>query len=217
MIAKSPLFILAALIVIVLLSGCDTGRGGAPGIIDDEPILRPDPPYEYPKVPPIDWSELRGGYPLEWFPPTGRPERHWEAIVIHHSATDRGNAAIFDDWHKHKGWEGVGYDFVIGNGKGSADGKVEVTFRWTNQIQGAHVGGTWNNWANEKGIGICLVGDFEKHKPTTRQMASAKKLVAFLRKRYGIPSSKIYGHEDTPGYTGGSVCPGRYFPMWQLR
>ena len=137
--------------------------------------------------------------------------------MLHHSATDNGSASIFDDWHKEKGWEGVGYDFVIGNGNGSPDGKIEVTFRWKQQIQGAHVGGTWDNWANKDGIGICLVGDFEKTKPTAKQMASTQKLVEFLRKRYGIPSEKIYGHKDTPGYSNGSVCPGRYFPMWQLR
>ncbi len=28
-----------------------------------------------------------------------------------------------------------------------------------------------------------------------------------------IPASRIYGHSNTPGYTRGSVCPGKYFPM----
>jgi len=71
------------------------------------------------------------------------------AIVIHHSATENGNAAIFDRMHReHNHWDGVGYDFVIGNGTNSGDGEVEVTFRWQGQIAGAHCGGTIGNWAN---------------------------------------------------------------------
>ena len=101
-------------------------------------------------------------YPAGWVPPAGI-ERRWRAIVIHHSDTDCGNAAIFDNEHKNRGWEGVGYDFVIGNGNGSGDGQVEVTIRWRQQKTGAHCK-TPNNWANEEAVGICLVGKFEQHR-----------------------------------------------------
>jgi len=95
-------------------------------------------------------------YPLGWIPPKGK-ERRWKAIIIHHSGQSKGNMTMFDKYHREvKGWDGVGYDFVIGNGGGSTDGKVEVTFRWQKQVAGAHCGGTPNNWANESGIGICL-------------------------------------------------------------
>jgi len=121
---------------------------------------------------------------------------------------------MIDKYHREvNGWDGVGYDFIIGNGKGSPDGRVEVTFRWRNQVAGAHCGGTPGNWANEYGIGICLIGDFTKTAPTYRQMQSLRKLVQFLQRRYKIPASKIYGHSSTPGYTRGTECPGRNFPM----
>lgn len=84
-------------------------------------------------------------------------------------------------------------------------------------VTGAHCGGTPGNWANERAVGICLVGDFMKAAPTNRQMQSLVKLIRFLQKRYNIPKSRIYGHGDTPGYTGGSLCPGRYFPMSRLK
>ena len=124
----------------------------------------------------------------------------------------------FDRYHRddHK-WKGIGYDFVIGNGNGSGNGQVEVTFRWKQQIAGAHCGGTLNNWANEDGIGICLVGDFTKSVPTYRQMDSLAKLVRFLQARYKIPKSRIYGHRTTPGYNNGTKCPGKYFPMAKLK
>ncbi|MCD6391916.1 MAG: N-acetylmuramoyl-L-alanine amidase [Planctomycetes bacterium] len=153
-------------------------------------------------------------YPPGWVPPKGAKERRWKEIVIHHSAQPKGNMAMIDKYHREvNGWDGVGYDFVIGNGNGSADGKVEVTFRWNKQIAGAHCGGTPNNQANEYGIGICLIGDFTKTRPTRRQQAALTKLVRFLQKRYKIPTSKIYGHSTTPGYTRKSICPGKYFNM----
>jgi N-acetylmuramoyl-L-alanine amidase len=153
--------------------------------------------------------------PREWYPPSWR-EKKWEAIVIHHSATDVGNSAVFDRKHREENhWEGVGYDFVIGNGTNSGDGEVEVTFRWRGQITGAHCK-TPNNWANEEGIGICLVGNFNYTSPTTRQMQSLLKLVRFLQNRYKIPTSRIYGHGTTPG-AHVTDCPGRRFPMAWLK
>ncbi len=151
-------------------------------------------------------------YPYGWVPPRSR-ERRWSAIIIHHSGQSKGNMATIDKYHREvNGWDGVGYDFLIGNGRDSGDGLVEVSFRWRKQVAGAHCGGTPNNWANESGIGICLIGDFTKTRPTYRQMLSLKKLVRFLQKRYKIPASRIYDHSSTPGYTRGSKCPGKYFP-----
>ena len=168
-------------------------------------------------VKPSIFGSVPSNLPVGWLPP-GKREKSWKAIVIHHSGTKEGNAAIFDKWHRNSNhWQGVGYDFVIGNGRKCSDGRVEVTFRWKQQIPGAHVGGTPNNWANADGIGICLVGDFNKTRPTGRQMQSLVRLVRFLQKRYRIPSSRIYGHRDTPGYTGVTQCPGRDFSISALR
>jgi len=154
--------------------------------------------------------------PRDWLPPS-RVEKKWTAIVIHHSATKNGSAAIFDRWHKeNKYWEGVGYDFVIGNGTNSSDGQVEVTFRWRRQIAGAHCGGTPANWANKDGVGICLVGNFNQTVPTRRQMQSLVKLVRFLQNRYRIPKTRVYGHKTTPGARA-TDCPGKRFSMGRLK
>jgi len=162
------------------------------------------------------WGSAYKNIPGNWLPPL-QLEKKWVAVVIHHSATEKGNAAIFDKLHKEQNhWEGVGYDFVIGNGTDSGDGQVEVTFRWRKQIPGAHCGGTSGNWANKDGIGICLVGNFCYRVPTARQMQSLLKLVRFLQKRYGIPRSRIYGHNTTPGARV-TACPGKKFPMSRLK
>ena len=196
--------------VVVIIGGCS--QPVEPPVIVDRDRRIPQPSA---KIVPIIKTvyPTYAKYPPGWVPLRGK-ERRWKAIIIHHSAQNTGNMAMIDKYHREvNGWNGVGYDFVIGNGKRSADGKVEVTFRWRKQIAGAHCGGTPNNWANESGIGICLVGDFTRTKPTYRQMLALRKLVRFLQKRYKISKSKIYGHADTPGYTRGSICPGKYFPM----
>jgi len=148
----------------------------------------------------------------DWIP-SQYPERKWNAIVIHHSGTSSGNAAIFDKWHRlGNHWEGVGYDFVIGNGTNSGDGQVEVTFRWKKQMVGAHCGGTKNNWANKYAVGICLVGNFNETYPTARQMRALIELVRFLQSRYGISTNRIYGHNTTPGARI-TDCPGKNFSI----
>lgn len=199
----------------LVLSGCATNNEPMPQIVyrpGREPELIP-PILAEPKQ--TDDNSYTGTL-RAWLPPT-QVEKQWSAIIIHHSATDTGNAAIFDKWHKeHNGWEGIGYDFVIGNGTESGDGQVEVTFRWQRQIPGAHCGGTPGNWANEDGIGICLVGDFNITTPTRRQMESLMKLTRFLQERYGIPNSRIYGHGATPGARI-TDCPGNRFSMTSFK
>lgn len=152
--------------------------------------------------------------PPSWIPPS-RLEKRWAGIVIHHSDTSNGSAAIFDDYHKSKLWDGIGYDFVIGNGTNTGNGQVEVTFRWREQRVGAHCK-TPDNWANENAVGICLVGNFEYSRPTAKQMESLVKLVRFLQDRYRIPKSRIWGHKSTPGAKV-TECPGRMFPMDWLK
>jgi len=135
--------------------------------------------------------------------------RQWKYIVIHHSGAGRGNARIFDRWHKQRGWDGVGYDFVIGNGNGQRDGAVEVTFRWTRQRVGAHAG---VKQYNQHGIGICLVGDFEASHPTRRQLESLVSLVSYLQRRCKIPNYRVLGHRHVKN----TKCPGKNFPYYRI-
>ena len=140
--------------------------------------------------------------------------RAWKYIVIHHSAGDAGSEAAFDRYHRVKRhWQGVGYDFVIGNGNGSPDGKVEVTFRWEDQITGAHARSAGNEY-NRYGIGICLVGNFEKDYPTARQMEALVGLVNYLQGRCGIPTRNIMGHREVPDAS--TKCPGQNFPWYEF-
>jgi hypothetical protein len=114
--------------------------------------------------------------------------------------------------HRAKGWDELGYDFVIGNGSDTADGQIEVGPRWVKQKIGAHAK-TADNRFNEYGIGICLVGNFMVERPTPAQMKSLDKLVAYLMVTYHISPENILGHGDTKP----TACPGKYVSLPLIR
>ena len=153
-------------------------------------------------------------FEYNWFPKSRSISRRWTTIVIHHSATARGGAAKFDKFHRQEnGWDELGYHFVIGNGTDTPDGYVEAGPRWNKQKHGAHCK-TPGNYYNQHGIGICLVGDFTKTRPTPRQSASLNRLVRFLTVQCGIPVRRVTTHK---AITGKTACPGYNFELAALR
>lgn len=139
----------------------------------------------------------------------------WTHLVIHHSGIEAGNAKAYDGAHRRRGMEnGLAYHFVIGNGRDSGDGQIEVGPRWHRQIYGGHVR---SQAMNEHGIGICLVGNFETRTPGARQLASLHALLNHLRAD-GLPGSavpKVTVHRWVD--RNHTVCPGRRFPFNDLK
>jgi hypothetical protein len=139
--------------------------------------------------------------------------RPWSEIVLHHSATHTGDVASIDQAHRQqkdsqgRPWLGIGYHFVVGNGRNMGDGEVQATFRWREQLAGAHAG---NRTHNEQGIGICLIGNFEEQPPTPKQIDATRDLVRQLAKRHAITRERILRHSDIQA----TACPGRQFP-WE--
>jgi hypothetical protein len=170
----------------------------------------PRPPAPQPK-PAVAISTGSASSPREWTPRV-KP-RDWQWIVVHHSATPSGDAAHFDRMHKDKGWDELGYHFVIGNGTDSGDGQIEVGPRWPIQKHGAHAK-TPDQRYNNYGIGICLVGNFDLDRPTAKQMQSLARLTAYLMKTYSIRPDHVLGHRDTGRATD---CPGEHMDMAQLK
>lgn len=173
-------------------------------------VYRPTPePARLPTASPRPARLLTGA----WNPRSRRISPRWTTIVIHHSATQRGSARTFDKFHRQKGWDELGYHFVIGNGTETRDGVIEVGPRWNLQKHGDHCK-TPNNYYNEHGIGICLVGDFTRSGPTRKQLDSLDRLVRFLCHRCGIPTERVVTHHSINHKT---VCPGRNFAIARLR
>lgn len=137
----------------------------------------------------------------------------WKHIVIHHSAMRSGSAREMDAYHRQERHmtNGLAYHFVIGNGRGMRDGEVAVGGRWVGQWAGGHL---CSEALNQVSLGICLVGDFEKDRPTTAQLRSLTLLVDALRKRCGVTADHVTTHQRiSPVYT---LCPGRNFPTPQF-
>lgn len=137
----------------------------------------------------------------------------WRYIVLHHSGIEDGNAKAYDAGHRRRGMEhGLAYHFVIGNGRDSGEGEIEIGPRWTKQLRGGHVRSTE---VNNTGIGICLVGNFEKRRPSARQLESAFALVDWLRAGQVSPKHKVTVHRWVD--RNHTVCPGRNFPFTTLK
>ena len=201
--------------VLLAAAGCSTSKVGILGRLPD-PVFASAParpPVAPPDVKPIRDLPRSVGAPDGWLPPGGVGKR-WTCVVIHHSAGDSGGAVAFDRFHKDvRGWDELGYHFVIGNGTNTHDGQVEVGPRWTKQKHGAHCK-TSDNSYNDHGIGICLVGNFEHSRPSPAQMESLEKLVRFLMAEFNIPLHRVLTHR---GVTGKTACPGRKFPLAALK
>lgn len=142
------------------------------------------------------------------------PCNNWKYIILHHTATDTGNARTINNAHGDRGfWNGLGYHFLIDNGTlGKGDGQIEMSPRWIRQQSGAHckAGGM-----NERSIGIALVGNFNNETPTQNQMQALNYLLATLRDYYRIPVGNVLGHREVDGAK--TECPGRLFPLSAIR
>lgn len=109
-----------------------------------------------------------------------------------------------DRWHRERGWDGIGYHYVV-----RRNGALE--FGRNEERAGAHCMGH-----NKDSIGICLIGgikDGTKDVPitdyTTAQWETLKRLVTDLKAKY--PKAKIVGHCD---YERSKTCPNFNVKQW---
>jgi N-acetylmuramoyl-L-alanine amidase len=214
--ARAAVVALAGLAGIAACAG-PAGRRGAAGLaLHRAPAARspvPAPPSAPagPSVRPVAAPSVAPPPPLpEGLPPEVArfsPARDWKVVVLHHSATATGGMAAFHRMHEARGWDGVGYHFVVGNGTDTPDGALETTFRWREQREGAHAKG-WNDLA----IGVCLVGNFEETAPTPAQVRTLTTLLRWLRERFRVPAERVVGH----GRLGETLCPGARFPVAEV-
>ena len=115
------------------------------------------------------------------------PKASWDAAVKH------AHEAQFLHKHIH-GWSDVAYHYMI-----DWDGRI-LEGRPVDLL-GAH---TEHN--NRGSIGVVLMGDFSRQRPTPKQLASLKALLRWLVAVHGINPKNILGHHHLK-YT---TCPGKY-------
>lgn len=204
---------MGGVLAVLFAAGCQ--QGGANRVVEvlPDPLLRPSHRPAPPKQPPTPEKPRVARGPHDGWVPAGGISKRWQCIVIHHSANDRDTPDGMADWHVQRGWDELGYHFVIGNGVRYPDGQVHVGSRWPKQKTGAHCK-VPGNYYNEHGIGICLIGNLNRHGPSARQMQALTELVAFLMVRCNIPAERVYTHG---GVTRKTECPGRHFSLSEIR
>ena len=105
-----------------------------------------------------------------------------QKIVIHCSDSPHGrgdDAKTIHRWHLEKGWDGIGYHWLITETGETQAGRPEY---W----QGSHVRGH-----NHDSIGICLIG---RDHFTDAQLTALANLVKSRLNKY--PDATVYGHCD---------------------
>jgi N-acetylmuramoyl-L-alanine amidase len=123
-----------------------------------------------------------------------------EIVIVHCTATpdylpndpgfDRFRAKDIDQWHKQRGWSGIGYHFVV-----TRAGAIEKG-RPSNKI-GAHC----ENF-NQHSLGVCYVGTKIL---LPKQQNSIVLLYAIITKLFGISLEKWYCHNQ---FDKSKLCPG---------
>lgn len=137
--------------------------------------------------------------------------RSSELIVIHCSATrpsmDVGRDEI-DAWHRHRGFFGIGYHYVI-----RRDGSIEPGR--DEDKAGAHARGF-----NHKSLAVALVGGvtedditIAENNFTEEQFVSLGQLVKGLQHKY--PEAKVVGHNELEGVI--KECPSFDVQEWLSR
>ncbi len=135
-------------------------------------------------------------------------------ITIHHTADEQPLVAhslrdVYDylrrlqSFHQNGNhWADIGYHYLI-------DAQGRIFEGRPLAYQGAHAG---SGDLNEGNIGVALIGDFDRTRPTAQQLASMKKLVDQLLKSHRLPHGKVTAHSalrEKAGL-GHTDCPGRY-------
>ena len=108
---------------------------------------------------------------------------------------------LIEKSHQGRGYACIGYHYLIGR-----DGTI-YQGRPVN-YQGAHVSG-----ANPNNIGVSVIGDFSHKLPNSKQLKSLQSILGYLRKKYQLPATKVYGHK----HLGKSECPGAALEKWILK
>jgi N-acetylmuramoyl-L-alanine amidase len=113
--------------------------------------------------------------------------RNIKLHIIHCSDSDYGDVATLRKWHLQRGFNDIGYHFII-----RRDGEIEVG-RPLSQI-GAHAKGY-----NGISIGTCLIG---KEDFTARQFSQLRKLHADLLQQF--PGIEVQAHNEL---NANKTCP----------
>ena len=122
-----------------------------------------------------------------------------EGILLHHSGvTVLQTVEVIHNYHKNKGWAGIGYHYYVRKDGSIYKGRPET-------MAGAHCPGV-----NSTSIGICAEGDFNTETMSDVQKQAIIDLIADIKSRYNI--TYVKGHRDILA----TSCPGNNYPFDEI-
>ena len=115
----------------------------------------------------------------------------WQYILIYQSGSTSGNAQTIAESCRQDRRQELPYHFVINNGYGEPDGRIQVSQRWVEQKpQGPYAVGQAGTVPGAV-IKICLIGDFSASGLAPTQMRQLQTLLRSLQQKCQIPSENI--------------------------
>lgn len=169
------------------------------------------------------------------FLPTGIYDgsRNWTHIIIHHSQGQDGARRNFDQLKKYHMSYRVNYEIVTKeeyfDRKRKKDGHTfqkpwsDIGYHLGVEFIGKNLeivigrplsksGGHCKNM-NQKAIGICIVGNFDKESPVDSHYWLLASLIRHLQREFNIPLRNVTGHNMYSNKT----CPGTNFDISRLK
>lgn len=168
--------------------------------------------------------------------------KDWEYIIIHHSATPITEKGSWESITKfHTSWAIDGH--IVSEAEYNRIKKAEPKGHWFKtpykdngyhfgidsingkpvykkgrpiNMSGGHAGTAWNN----KSLGVCMVGDYDKVSPSDELLKSLWIMVKGLMAYYKIPKDKVITHREAnflAGATESKTCAGLKFSIDKFR
>lgn len=160
----------------------------------------------------------------------------WTHVIVHHSFTgdtllpdtvaikrfhtscrEGGNIITPEEYAEKKAlnapglvapWRNIGYHWLI---EELSDGRPWLIQGRSMMMHGAHC---VEQGMNRRGIGLCLVGNFDKAPPVEAMFEKAADTVAWLCRMYRIDIANVQGHRE---YASHKSCPGAKFDLDYFR
>jgi len=94
----------------------------------------------------------------------------------------------------YRHWGDIGYHFIVDRAGRAWEARPLM-------LQGAHV-----RDHNEHNIGVMVLGNFDRQRPSSEQLQGVESLVSRLMRQHHVPLKKIYTHREL----GPTTCPGNH-------
>jgi hypothetical protein len=140
------------------------------------------------------------------------PRFRFNAIVIHHSASQTDNYRTIRAFHRRRHrWRDAAYHLILSNGSTDVpSGLLEGTGRYHHLSYSV---ATRNFRYNLTAVHLCIVGNYHAGPLSDELKAPLAHAVETLQKRYRIPNERVLFHRDVSP----SLCPGKFITHRKMR